>query len=377
MFRIFKELTSKWTIPGWLVLLFYLLVHILDWADRLESIQGKAGRMMPLLRPAIEFLLSSKGQLMILVIGLLLLFIATWRKTETTDREKKENNGLKQPKEPQPVIVAIDELKTLRYEGERLVNRFQIDSVKPTLGEVENWRKRMRECARQKVLATENLVSAKDLLKLDKRWDEGEVLRITAKFFDHGCFADGSVEMAVFQSVWGHVQRLNQLIAKIEGEESTVETNNGLQQRAVGLSKISRRLDEEIEKGRVGLEHPDVPPPLDQTAIEAIDEVMEECQILERIFASLSDPLPDNQPRVLVEEARIILHRYAPEYVDKFNSVVKNPKRSANFPAVTNRTVEELGKWTSDKTRRDGWDIIDSILRYLALVRSNLYSKLP
>jgi len=131
---------------------------------------------------------------------------------------KEKGKAVAKPKEPQPVIVAIDELKSLLYEGERFVGRFQEDSVKPSFQEVDDWLKRTRNCARQNVLA--NLVTPKDLAKFEKRWDEGEVLRITAKFFDHGCFADGSPEMATFQHLWGHVQRLKGLIAKIEGEEA-------------------------------------------------------------------------------------------------------------------------------------------------------------
>jgi hypothetical protein len=342
MFRIFKELTSKWTIPGWLVLLFDLLVHILDWADRLESIQGKAGRMMPLLKPAIGFLLSSKGQLMILVIGLLLLFIATWRKIETTDREKKKNNGLIQPKEPQPIIVAIDELKTLRSEGERLVGRFQEDSVKPSFVEVEDWRKRTRDCARQNTLAS--LVTAKDLLTLEKPWEQGEVIKITAEFLDYGCFAYGSAQMAVFQHLWGQVQRLKELIAKIEGEEAD-------------LPKIIN--------------------PKAQTPIEAIDEAINKGSALERIFASVTDPLPPNEPGAWIDETRSVLRNHAPDYVDKFNEAVKNTRRFNNFPDRPNRPVEEFTAWCQDKNRRAGWDAIDSVLRYLREIRRVIYSKLP
>jgi len=133
----------------------------------------------------------------------------------------KKTNGLKQPSEPQPVIIAVDELKTLLYEGERLVGRFQEDSVKPTFGEVDDWRKRTRDCARQNTLAS--LVKPKDLLRLEKQWEQGELIRITAKFLDHGCFAYGSVEMAVFEHLWGSVERLKELIAKIESEESTAD----------------------------------------------------------------------------------------------------------------------------------------------------------
>jgi hypothetical protein len=367
MFRIFKELTSKWTIPGWLVLLFYLLVHILDWADRLESIQGKVGRMMPLLKPAIEFLLSSKGQVMILVIGLLLLFIATWRKTETTDREKKENNGLKQPKEPQPVIVAIDELKTLRYEGERLVNRFQIDSVKPTLGEVENWRKRMRECARQNVLATENLVSAKDLLKLDKRWDEGEVLRITAEFVDHGCFADGSVEMAVFQSLWGHVQRLKELIAKIESEESTEETNS--QQRA----DLAYLADPAYDRFWPSGSH-DV---TSKTPIELIDEAVTDGERVET-FCEGFHPGYECKQRAdtWVEKTKNTLRKCAPNYVAMFNDTVAKPFPTNWLPQL-GRPIVEVAKWKGDEDRYKAWRVASASVTQLRSIRAKVRAKLP
>ncbi len=122
-------------------------------------------------------------------------------------------------KQPQPVIVAIDELKSFLYEGEILVGRFQDDSTKPTFQEVEDWRTRMLECAQQNVLATDGLVTAKDYIRLKKKWDEGEVLTTTANFVDHGCFANGSTHMAVFQHLWGQVERLKEVIAKIEDEE--------------------------------------------------------------------------------------------------------------------------------------------------------------
>ena len=97
MFRVLKQLTSKWTIPGWLVLLFDLLVHVLDWADRLESLKSKISQMTPALRPLVQFIVSGKGQLLILVIGLLFLFVATWRKIEKADDEKKKNDVFKKP----------------------------------------------------------------------------------------------------------------------------------------------------------------------------------------------------------------------------------------------------------------------------------------
>jgi hypothetical protein len=104
------------------------------------------------------------------------------------------------PIDPQ-ATVAIDELKALLTEGERLVSRFQIDSVKPTFPEVEQWRQRARDRARQNLLT--NFVGPKDFAKFDTAWDEGELLR----------------GLAVLKHLCGAVNRLKALISKIEGKK--------------------------------------------------------------------------------------------------------------------------------------------------------------
>jgi len=104
------------------------------------------------------------------------------------------------PIDPQ-AAVAIDELKALLIEGERLVSRFQIDSVKPTFPEVEQWRQRARDRARQNLLT--NFVGPKDFAKFDTAWDEGELLR----------------GLAVLKHLCGAVNRLKALISKIEGKK--------------------------------------------------------------------------------------------------------------------------------------------------------------
>jgi hypothetical protein len=106
------------------------------------------------------------------------------------------------PTDPQ-AAVAIDELKTLLIEGERLVSRFQIDSVKPTFPEVEEWRQKAHDRARQNVLT--NFVGPKNLAKFDTAWDEGELLR----------------GLAVLKHLCGAVNRLKALISKIESKELT------------------------------------------------------------------------------------------------------------------------------------------------------------
>jgi hypothetical protein len=56
---------------------------------------------------------------------------------------------------------------------------------------------------------------------------EGELRRITAQFFDHGSLRpDDERDIAVFQHLWGSVERLKQLIAKIEGEEADADASS-------------------------------------------------------------------------------------------------------------------------------------------------------
>src|SRR6266496_5655349 len=107
----------------------------------------------------------------------------------------------------------------------------------------------MLECARQNVLATESLVTAKDYIRLKKRWDEGEVLKISAKFLNHGCFASGSTQMAVFQHLWGSVERLRELIDKIEQEEPKVDVSPAIELQSEGgfiSARVTNRSSSEV-----------------------------------------------------------------------------------------------------------------------------------
>jgi len=123
--------------------------------------------------------------------------------------KRKAEPGTVSPIDPQ-AAAAIDELKALLIEGKRLVSRFQIDSVKPTFPEVEQWRQKARDRARQNVLT--NFVGPKDLAKFDTAWDEGELLR----------------GLAVLKNLCAAVERLKKLIAKIESEELTHEKKSRL-----------------------------------------------------------------------------------------------------------------------------------------------------
>jgi hypothetical protein len=114
-------------------------------------------------------------------------------------------------------------LKSLLYEGETLVGRFQEDPTKPTLVEVVDWRKRTRDFARQNILSS--VVTTADLLLFDKAWDEGKVRKAAETFVAYRCFEHNSADCAVFRYLWGNIERLKQLIAKIEGGPPATQSN--------------------------------------------------------------------------------------------------------------------------------------------------------
>ncbi len=74
----------------------------------------------------------------------------------------------------------------------------------PTFPEVEQWRQKARDRARQNVLT--NFVGPKDLAKFDTAWDEGELLR----------------DLAVLKHLCGAVNRLKELISKITRDKNAV-----------------------------------------------------------------------------------------------------------------------------------------------------------
>jgi hypothetical protein len=142
----------------------------------------------------------------VLLIMILLSIRSDKHKVELGQSDKRRATPVAVlPKDPQPAVVAVDELNELLNQGERLVSRFQIDSVKPTFSEVEEWRQKAHDRARQNVLA--NFVGPKDLAKFDTPWDEPGHL----------------VGLAVLKHLCGAVDRLKKLITKIEGEDLTHE----------------------------------------------------------------------------------------------------------------------------------------------------------
>jgi hypothetical protein len=120
--------------------------------------------------------------------------------------------------EPQPLIVAIDELKALRSDGEKMFRGYYVSQY-PTREAVEDYITKTRECARQKAL--QNLVRPKDLAKFEEPWEIDEpMLRKKAELHDAGhvdfnALVDPHLN-ETFNRLYGHIERLKEIIATIE-----------------------------------------------------------------------------------------------------------------------------------------------------------------
>jgi hypothetical protein len=121
-------------------------------------------------------------------------------------------------RDPQPGIVALDELKELLREGETMYARYYVKQ-QPTRGEVDDYRLRIRSCARQKAFAS--VVSIKNLARFDESFEndrelQSRILRKKAELLDTGY--DG-FDGETFDLLYERIARLNQLIATIESTE--------------------------------------------------------------------------------------------------------------------------------------------------------------
>jgi hypothetical protein len=121
-------------------------------------------------------------------------------------------------RDPQPGIVALDELKELLREGGTMFARYYVKQ-EPTRGEVDDYRLRTRACARQKALAS--VVSIKDLARFDESFEterelQSRILRKKVELADTG-YDDFDGE--TFDLLYERIARLNQLIAAVESTE--------------------------------------------------------------------------------------------------------------------------------------------------------------
>ncbi len=133
----------------------------------------------------------------------------------------KKNNRLIEPegdgqwRAPQPIFIALAELKTLLNEGRMMLAKYQADTVpNPPFLEVDDYRKRTLDVARQQVFG----LTPKELATFEQPWDEEEFLLAQAGMVDHGFIKDGSPDMAIYRHLWGRVKRLEELISLIESK---------------------------------------------------------------------------------------------------------------------------------------------------------------
>jgi hypothetical protein len=152
-------------------------------------------------------------------MGGLMFAVVLW--TEFSRNPSKKNSRLIAPggdgqwRAPQPIVIALAELKTLLNEGRTMLAKYQVDAApNPTFVEVEDYRKRTLDGARQQVFG----LTPKQLATFEQPWDEEESLLAQAEMVDHGFIKDGSPDMAIYRHLWSRVKRLNELISLIESK---------------------------------------------------------------------------------------------------------------------------------------------------------------
>ena len=163
------------------------------------------------------------------IFGFALLSLVSWALWGSRHRDlpgstaiqRLVNDDTKIP-EPQAVFVAIDQLKALFGEGRQMETYFQVpERPNPTINAVLDWIGRVNTCARQKDL--KGLIGPKDLKKFNEPWDPKDVCRIESLLEQFGFFngVDDLGRLA-FRKIWGHVKRLEELLATIEGPATEV-----------------------------------------------------------------------------------------------------------------------------------------------------------
>ncbi len=154
---------------------------------------------------------------LLIAITAILLVVALWKlaRIRKSQRHGMQAGGDHQWRGPQPIVIALAELKTLLNEGRTILAKYQLDSgPNPTFLDVTDYRKRTLDAARQQVFG----LTPKELAHFEQPWDQGEVLQAQAKILDHGFIKDGSPDMAIYCHLWGRVKRLNELISLIESK---------------------------------------------------------------------------------------------------------------------------------------------------------------
>jgi len=126
--------------------------------------------------------------------------------------EQREN----EQRGEESILDALDELKALRDEGDVMLNTFHTKGVsgrKPTKSAVEGYISRVEKAARRNVLR----VSPNEWSEFQKEWPKQDAYEHVVSLAKRGCFS--SNESEVFERLWDRVERLKQLIYRIEQRE--------------------------------------------------------------------------------------------------------------------------------------------------------------
>ena len=209
----------KWLLRlGTFVAAIWWILGFLGNLQTAKAIYQSGG---PVLSVVLEALTSSQWLALVLfLVGVVALLLGRYGVTSTSP-PKRKNSGLMQPegdrqwREPQPITIALAELKTLLNEGRTMLAKYQVNTVdNPSFLEVDDYRKRTLDAARQQVFG----LTPRELATFEQPWDEEEFLLAQAEMVDHGFIKDGSPDMAIYRHLWSRVKRLNELISLIESK---------------------------------------------------------------------------------------------------------------------------------------------------------------
>lgn len=250
-------------------------------------------------------------------------------------RELEEESAALQQARHNPLIIALDELDALYTEGNHMATLFQCKGATlPRFTEAVAWNDKAIASVKQEIL--EDHISLQDWAKFKENWNFADCQRIERVLREHACLDNATNEQcSTLRFLWGRVKRLGELIAKI--------------------------------KGLTGDEN--------KTPIESLTEFLFEVHSLLDVFACLASPLPLAEQNDLFEKIRQFLRKTTPEYVDRFNEIVKMPPpaRVVEFPE--DFTADDKEEWS--RTRSEPCDRLHAIAAYLTRIISELRSKLP
>lgn len=219
--KMWKAISAKRTGWGWFFALISAIFFLSDRWDSLNSFYEKLKKMGAFFKFVVDTAHSPFVQLSVFAAGVIWIGLAAFFSAKAPG---KKNNGLKEPKEPQPILAALDELHVLFYEGQTMEGRFEIpEATKPTFQEVEAWNKKAIDCAKQQ--SFKDVIMLQDIARFTKKWDDAACRKAQKTLEEHGVL-DGvdDVGRTVYRHLFGRVRRLGELIAKIE-DESTGEVN--------------------------------------------------------------------------------------------------------------------------------------------------------